>query len=172
MNFKSAQYTNHEKTSITAVLDDDTQMSIPTAGGNRHYQALLEWAAIEGNEIAPYVVPAISREDVNAERDRRLKLPITVTIGTETFKVDMKGDGRINISNLTMKGMMLKMVGDTTTVETFRDADNVDHNLNADALMSLGVQVGAEITRLHHKANIIKNGGNIPSDYADDSRWV
>lgn len=170
MNIISAIYTDSAHTNI-ALTHSTGVSSVPVSGGNRDYQELLEWSAIDGNAIADYVAPDPTREDVSVERDRRIKLPISVTIGGVTFVVDMKGDSRTNIQNLTTKGMMLKMAGDDVTVESFRDAANVDHDLDADGLMSLGVQVGAQISHLHHSANIIKNGGNIPTNYANDSHW-
>jgi len=35
---------------ITATIDD-TSMSVPLDPDNRHYQAVLEWAKIDGNTI-------------------------------------------------------------------------------------------------------------------------
>ena len=37
--------------SITATIDGQT-MSVPLDSANRHYQAILEWAKEDGNEIA------------------------------------------------------------------------------------------------------------------------
>ena len=36
---------------ITATIDD-TPMAVPLDTANRHYQAILEWAKIDGNTIA------------------------------------------------------------------------------------------------------------------------
>lgn len=65
MNITNAQFT--VAGSITALVDG-VQMSIPADGGNRHYAAILE----QGIEIAPYVEPAPTAEQVRAERDSKL----------------------------------------------------------------------------------------------------
>ena len=65
MNITNAQYT--ATGSITALVDG-VQMSIPADAGNRHYRELLE----QGIEIAPYVEPAPTAEQVRSERDRLL----------------------------------------------------------------------------------------------------
>ena len=41
---------NNENTSITAVISGET-WSVPISSNNRHYQAILEWAKIDGNSI-------------------------------------------------------------------------------------------------------------------------
>jgi len=56
MDIKSAKYITSKITngngSILLTFDDDTYASVPLAVGNRHYQAILKWAAIDGNSIA------------------------------------------------------------------------------------------------------------------------
>jgi len=55
MDIKSAKYITSKITngngSILLTFDDDTYASVPLAVGNRHYQAILKWAAIDGNSI-------------------------------------------------------------------------------------------------------------------------
>ena len=65
MNITNAQFT--AEGSITALVDG-VQMSIPADAGNRHYRELLE----QGIEIAPYVEPAPTADEVRAERDALL----------------------------------------------------------------------------------------------------
>lgn len=52
MNIKSAKYTaiDGENAGITAVIGDTT-WHIPLAEDNSDYQAILEWAKEDGNEI-------------------------------------------------------------------------------------------------------------------------
>ena len=54
MNIKSAQYLKLEfdssPTSIKATIDGQV-MFVPISEDNRHYQAILEWAKEDGNEI-------------------------------------------------------------------------------------------------------------------------
>ena len=40
-----------ENGSILVTFNDDTYASVPLVVGNRHYDAILEWAKIDGNTI-------------------------------------------------------------------------------------------------------------------------
>ena len=55
MNIASAKYykdiRTDENCSINIVVENK-QMSVPLDPANRHYQAILEWAKIDGNTIA------------------------------------------------------------------------------------------------------------------------
>ena len=54
MNITSAQHTkifyNTDNENIKATIDG-TEMFVPLDPANRHYQAILEWAKIDGNTI-------------------------------------------------------------------------------------------------------------------------
>ena len=53
MNITSAQYATDiqgNNCSITCVIDGE-KISVPLDPANRHYQAILEWAEEDGNEI-------------------------------------------------------------------------------------------------------------------------
>jgi hypothetical protein len=56
----------------TAIYQEDgsifvnDSMTVPVSGGNRDYQAILEWVA-EGNVVAPYVVPDTTVQDAKQE---------------------------------------------------------------------------------------------------------
>lgn len=53
MNITSAQYgtdENGNNNSVTATIDG-LVMFVPMDEANRHYQAILEWAEEDGNEI-------------------------------------------------------------------------------------------------------------------------
>ena len=55
MNIKSAKYVKHYRVdsndSITITQQDDTLLSVPLDPANTEYQAILEWAKIDGNTI-------------------------------------------------------------------------------------------------------------------------
>jgi len=54
MNITKAKYQidemTNKNTSITATINEET-WSVPIDSANRHYQAILEWAKIDGNTI-------------------------------------------------------------------------------------------------------------------------
>lgn len=54
MNIENAQYQNDDEGNQCGVKAtiDGVEMSVPLAPNNRHYAALLEWAAEDGNTIA------------------------------------------------------------------------------------------------------------------------
>jgi len=49
-NIKSVQYTSSEQKTMKVVIDDQSYF-VPKKINNRHYQAILEWAKEDGNEI-------------------------------------------------------------------------------------------------------------------------
>ena len=54
MIFENAQYVKGQDDKIVAVsaVVDGKNICIPKSVGNRYYDALLEWAKIDGNTIA------------------------------------------------------------------------------------------------------------------------
>ena len=53
MNIQSAQYISHEgKVDTVKATIDEQEMFVPISEDNRHYQAILEWAKEDSNEIA------------------------------------------------------------------------------------------------------------------------
>jgi hypothetical protein len=65
MEILNAKFTAYG--SINATVDG-MEISIPAVGGNRHYDALIE----QGIDIAPYVEPAPTAEQVRAQRNQLL----------------------------------------------------------------------------------------------------
>ena len=53
MNITSAQYyrVNGQDVSVNVIIDEDELLAVPIDPANRHYQAILEWAEEDGNEI-------------------------------------------------------------------------------------------------------------------------
>jgi polyribonucleotide nucleotidyltransferase len=55
MNIKSPKYIKNIITNVNdniKAIIDEQEMSVPLDPDNRHYQAILEWAKIDGNTIA------------------------------------------------------------------------------------------------------------------------
>ena len=53
MNISSAQYYNDGFGNIGCIMAtiDEHEVSVPIDASNRHYQAIVEWAEEDGNEI-------------------------------------------------------------------------------------------------------------------------
>jgi hypothetical protein len=124
--------------------------------------------------LRPYGIaaPLISSEDVSAERDRRIALGASVTIGSVTFTVQTRNETDFrNLNGLVSKGILLLMQSDVTTTTTFRDADNVDRVLNAQGLVSMGSQVAAHVDAIYKSSWVIKSLNPIPADFKSDKYW-
>ena len=81
MNITNAQFT--ATGSITALVDG-VQMSIPADAGNRHYAAMIE----QGIEIAEYVEPAPTADQVRAERDSKLAATDWMALSDNTLTAE------------------------------------------------------------------------------------
>lgn len=97
----------------TLISDDATGMSIPAVVGNRHYDEIVA----TGAEVAAYVAPSPSVDDIVAERERRLALGFDYDFGNGrgvhrigTTKEDMAGWSEVS----TYAGALIDR-GDLTT---------------------------------------------------------
>lgn len=138
-------------------------------------------AEVEANAIALYesiwnnnsnVAYAVTAEDVNRERQRRIDLPINIVLDGKAFPVDMDNGGRQNIGDLGTIAIALTISGDTTTTTSFRDANNVDQDLTPPEIISMGIQCAAVVESYHIKARALKAMLPIPLDYTKDSYWT
>jgi len=115
----------------------------------------------------------ITDDDVNAERTRRLGLPLPVTVtGIGTFAVDMTDQSRANITGLTVLAQLRLAQGDTGIMTSFRDADNVDHDITPAQAIEMGVQAAEHVDVLYKASWAIKALTPVPLDFADDAYWT
>lgn len=106
-------------------------------------------------------------DDVNAERDRRKDLPVTVTVGGETFPVDCHPAGREAIDAMAT-AVAIGLIDPVS----FRDANNVDHDLTPLEIKSMALQVMAALEALHQRARELKAMDPIPLNFADEKYWI
>jgi hypothetical protein len=147
---------------ISATVDG-VQLVIPDEMGNRHRREIAEL----GLTIATYVPPPPSGEDVNAERQRR------ILVGAVFNGVHVTGseeDAR-NLTNLALAAQMRIAAGDTTTLTTFRDGGNVDHQLTPPQMLGLWQQASAHVSALYAASWALKAMNPIPADFANDNYW-
>jgi len=116
------------------------------------------------------VVALYSGADVDVERERRIALPLGVNLPSGSFRINMDPESQRNIQGLSTAGILLSSAapGQKTT---FRDYDNVNHDLLPSDLIQMGLQVMARIQAVYQKAWALKAISPIPADYADDSHW-
>lgn len=109
----------------------------------------------------------VTTDMVNAERSRRL-------LAGGTFGgIYVTGDetNRANLSDLAFGASLRVAAGDTTTETTYRDGNNVDHDLTPPQLLSLWQQAAAHVSLLYVKSWAIKAMEIIPLGYCDDAYW-
>lgn len=115
---------------------------------------------------------AVTNEDVNVERERRVNLVVPVYLSTgKVFAVDMAGGGRANIGDLALMAVIKNGAGVTTDF-TFRDANDTDHTLTNDEVIEMGMQAAASFDYYYKKSWALKELSPIPQDYEDDSYWT
>ena len=123
-------------------------------------------------QISPYSAPAPTGDDVDAERDRRRYLQISVaTSPTGTFPIDMDAISQLNIQGVATAGLYLASAAPSQTT-VFRDANNTSHNLLPSELIAMGLGVQAYIGNLYAKSWALKAMSPIPADFAADSYWT
>lgn len=109
---------------------------------------------------------------IDAERDRRIGLGVTVTVNNETFLVQTRNEADFrNINGIASKGIVLQLQGDATTTVAFRDANNASHTLNGPGLIAMADQVAARVQAIYAAAWALKALDPIPVDFAADARW-
>lgn len=156
---------------LIEIVRNGEHVFVPDDPENADRQEVAVWEG-DGNTIPAYQPPAPDEDDINIERQRRIALPLTVTItGGGTFAADMSDQSRANIAGLTTLAMILSGQGQTTTMTTFRDADNVDHSVTPAQAIQIGVQAALHVDALYKKSWALKAMEPIPADYADDNRW-
>lgn len=114
---------------------------------------------------------AATRTLVDAERERRIALPLTVSLGETSFRINMDALAQRNLGGLASVGQYLVATASAQTT-AFRDYDNVSHDLTGADLVALGLQVAARIQFVFGKSWAIKAMDPIPADFRDDSYWA
>lgn len=104
---------------------------------------------------------------VNAERARR------IVAGTIVDGVHVTGsdDDARNLSSLALAAQLRLAAGDRDTITTFRDGDNVDHELTPAHILSLWQQSASYVSTLYAASWALKAMNPIPVDFADDKYW-
>ena len=111
--------------------------------------------------------PATTADDVNRERQRRV---IAGKVIDGVYVTGRDADAR-NLTNLALAAQMRIRQGDTTTLTTFRDGNNVDHDLTPPQVLSLWQQSAAYVSDLYTASWAIKAMEPLPDDVTDDALW-
>lgn len=107
------------------------------------------------------------KDAVNAERTRR------ITAGKVIDGVHVTGtdeDAR-NLTSLAMGAQLRLGMGDMTTLTTYRDGDNVDHQLTPSQIVAIWQASAGYVSALYAASWSLKAMTPIPADFADDGYW-
>lgn len=102
---------------------------------------------------------------VNRERARRIEAGKVI----DGARVTGRDEDARNLTNLALAAQLRLAAGDATAT-TFRDGDNVDHQLSPAQVLSLWQQSAAYVSSLYAASWALK-AGPIPADYAADQYW-
>lgn len=107
------------------------------------------------------------RAEVNAERARRI---VAGKVIDGVYVTGSDEDAR-NLTNLALGAQVMLAGGDATTLTTYRDGNNVDHELTPPQLLSLWQQSAAYVSALYAASWAIKAMDPLPADVADNGLW-
>jgi hypothetical protein len=110
---------------------------------------------------------AITSQQINDERDRRIVAGKTIN-GVYVTGRDV--DAR-NLTNLALAAQLRISQGDVSTLTTFRDGNNVDHELTPPQVLGLWQASATYVSDLYAASWALKAENPIPADYSSDVRW-
>lgn len=147
---------------------------VPADPTNRHYQEILS----SGQEIQAYVQPPASSDNVNAERDRRLK---TFSFGGKLYDFCDGRGSDINIAGAGTLALAAIMAGAQANDLRWADpavdfswvaADNSIVTMDAQTCLNFAKAAADWKAKHIRKARALKDMNPIPADYASDIRWT
>lgn len=118
-------------------------------------------------------VPApITSEQVNQERTRRLAAGAIVGVtGHGDVAVQGRPQDIDNLNALALAATLRLQNGDAAHLTTFRDRDNVDHDLTPIQVIELWQKSAAHAEAIFKASWALKGGAEIPQDYTSDAYW-
>jgi hypothetical protein len=140
---------------------------------NPAYVAALEAWVSAGSTIDAYAPPPPTNVAVTAEAERRIEGGVVVTVPghTPTIYVQGRDKDTRNVQGLVTAAQLRLASGDTTTLTSFRDGNNVMHELTPAQVVALWQESAVYVTTVYNASWVIKAMAPIPADYADDSYW-
>ncbi len=120
--------------------------------------------------LIPYT-PLASQEELRARINelRQEKLIAGKTFGG--IYVTGSDKDITNLTNLALGAQVRLGMGDTSTITTFRDGNNVDHALTPMAMLNLWVEASAHVTALYEASWALKDMEVIPQDVDNLAYW-
>lgn len=104
---------------------------------------------------------------VNAERQRRIVAGAVIG----GVRVTGRDEDARNLTNLALAAQLRIAGGDATTPTTYRDGDNVDHDLTPPQMLALWQQSASYVSALYAASWAIKAMDTLPEDVTADELW-
>lgn len=157
------RYANADKTHVFYV-QDGVEIFAPVA------------SIPSGTDIDPFIPPAPTPADVNAERDRRM-----ATFVFDGKAYDLKGQSLANVSGAATLSLAAiingAQPGDLRWADSDQDFtwianDNTIVPMDAQTTWAFAQTAAAWRKHCIYKARALKDMSPIPSDYTDDKYWI
>ncbi|UVK45386.1 DUF4376 domain-containing protein [Mesorhizobium sp. AR07] len=120
----------------------------------------------EAGALQPYEPPATA-DDVNRERARRITAGKTI----DGIAVTGRDEDARNMTNLALAAQLRLGQGDATTLTTFRDGSNTDHDLTPPQVLALWQASAEYVSALYAASWAIKAMDPLPVDVTADGFW-
>jgi hypothetical protein len=141
-------------------ISDEQWLDMVQHPGRRRWQ---------DGEVVEHVPPPVlpTAEDVNRERQRRIVAGKVI----DGVHVTGRDEDARNLTNLALAAQLRIAGGDTTTLTTYRDGNNVDHELTPPQMLALWQQSAEYVSALYAASWAIKAMDPLPENVADDALW-
>jgi len=173
--FSSATWADNTQTSAHVICDQLGEVTVESKDGGLVWSDFL-LAFESGLEVGDYVIPQPTAQDVNAERDRRVRSGFI--FGGKLFDFDMRS--KTNISGAAQMAFMAivagKQAGDLRWNGGSQDfswiaKDNSMLPMDAQTVVAFGQTAAAHEQAHVFAARELKNMEPVPEDFRDDKWW-
>lgn len=164
--------------SILVIIDGE-EVTVLDDMGDPNRIKLARWEA-DGNVIDAYVEPPPTKDNVNAERDRRTEAGIPFAVRGKLHFFDFNQMGKDNITGAATLAKFAILKGaqpgdyrwaNPDTDFTWITQANEKVLMDAHETSALGDVAAGWTTKHIYIARAIKDMDPIPADYADDKYW-
>lgn len=128
--------------------------------------------AWDGRSFMPAPPPAVTSEQVNAERERRLDAGTVISVaGYGDIPVEGRLKDQIAYLGVLSAARDAASGGGQPANLKFRDRDNVMHSLTPAQMVALMTAARSYAQRIYEASWILKDQTPIPQDYQSDTYW-
>ncbi len=144
--------------------------------------AQIQWELGQGRSLtsqggAPVTVETViapTARDVNRERKRRIEAGVLVAVtgGTRPVALQGRAEDQSSLMALALAANLRIAAGRGSETTTFRDRDNIDHELTQSQVLELWQRGAAWIEAVYAASWALKDQNPIPQDFTHDIYWA